>query len=65
MRLNGGLKSETTSEYVRLKRDLKKWNSKCHPEDKISWVELKKWNLKCRPEDKISRVEYIDQFSKY
>jgi len=39
MRSNGGLKNATTSEYVRLKKAWKKWNSKCHPEDKISWVE--------------------------
>ncbi len=39
MRTNGGVKNATTSEYVRLKKAWKKWNSKCHPEDKITWVE--------------------------
>ena len=37
MRLNGGLLSEGTSEYVRLRAAWKKWNAKCHPEDRIDW----------------------------
>jgi len=40
MRLNGGLLSEGTSEYVRLRKAWKKWNDKCHPEDRIDWQEF-------------------------
>jgi len=39
MKLNGTLKSEGTSEWVRLRRDWKKWNNKCQEEDIIDWEE--------------------------
>ena len=40
MRLNGGLLSHETSEWVRLRRAWKKWNASCHPDDRIDWVEF-------------------------
>ena len=40
MRLNGGLLSSGTSEWVRLRRAWKKWNESCHPDDQISWDEF-------------------------
>ena len=40
MRLNGGLLSEGTSEWVRLRRAWKKWNASCHPDDHQDWNEF-------------------------
>ena len=40
MRINGGLLSNGTSEWVRLRRAWKKWNASCHPDDQISWNEF-------------------------
>ena len=40
MRLNGGLLSSGTSEWVKLRRAWKKWNASCHPDDQISWDEF-------------------------
>ena len=37
MKLNGGLLSKGTSEYVKLRKAWKAWNAKCHPEDRIDW----------------------------
>ena len=37
MKLNGGLLSEGTSEYVKLRRAWKAWNEKCHYEDRMDW----------------------------
>ncbi len=40
MRLNGGLISEGTSEWVNLRQAWKKWNASCHLEDQIDWIEF-------------------------
>ena len=40
MRLNGGLLSSGTSEWVRLRRAWRKWNESCHPDDQIDWNEF-------------------------
>lgn len=40
MRLNGGLLSEGTSEWLRLRRAWKKWNASCHLDDRIDWDEF-------------------------
>ena len=37
MRLNGGLLSNGTSEWVTLRRAWRKWNDSCHLGDKIDW----------------------------
>ena len=40
MRLNGGLLSSETSEWVKLRQAWKKWNASCHPDDQIDWIEF-------------------------
>ena len=37
MRLNGGLISAGTSEYVKLRKAWKARNAKCHPDAQIDW----------------------------
>jgi hypothetical protein len=40
MRLNGGLLCHSDSEWLELRKAWKKWNDKCHPEDRIDWEEF-------------------------
>ena len=40
MRLNGGLLSSETSEWVKLRQAWKKRNASCHPDDQIDWDEF-------------------------
>lgn len=40
MRLNGGLLSSENTEWLEIRRAWKKYNNKCHPEDRIDWVEF-------------------------
>jgi|TARA_R110000803_G_scaffold57236_1_gene115119 hypothetical protein len=41
MRLNGGMNyAKAEAEYVKLRAAWKKWNDKCHPEDRIDWQEF-------------------------
>jgi hypothetical protein len=37
MRLNGGLLSSGTSEWVTLRQAWRKWNESCQLDDKIDW----------------------------
>jgi len=39
MRVNGGLLSHSDSEWLQLREAWKKWNAKCHYEDRIDWDE--------------------------